>query len=300
MHRFVRALSVAAAAPLLASAVTPAAPAGAAPQAPTPAPRHCLAEFTTTDRAGTLTTVFHDDRRFGTFPLKGTKVSPAPRFVEPMNYEPSAMTVPSMVVTRTGILQSQKHTVVESDGDTPVWRTQAPKRIGHGWASVRDIAIPDDLTAPYFFAVTGDRLNRYTLRVTRAGDVGVRTAPHAATAGFSGVRSLTWTRDTVASGVRADVLLGLRGGELVEYVVPRKTNPRVTTRVLARSGWGGVGTIDAGLCFTDGRDTAVPTSTTPILGRVGRDVRLYVDRDNTDGSGRDIANHGRIGTWPPA
>lgn len=293
----VRVLAVAAATPLV-SAVTVASTT-AAPSA-TPPPRHCLAEFTTTDRAGTITTVFTDDRTFGVFPLTGTRITPAPRFVEPVGIDPTGAEVPTLVVRRDGILQSQKQVAVDSDDDAPRWRSEAPVRIGHGWQAVRDIVVPTDLGAPYVFAVLGDRLNRYTLGSRPNGHLVVRSAPHAATAGFSGVRSLTWTRETVASGVAADVLLGLRGAQLVEYVVPRKVNPRVTTRVLAGSGWGGVNSVDAGMCFTDGRDTALPTRSTPILGRVGRDVRLYVDHDNRDGSARDIANHGRIGTWPPA
>lgn len=289
----VRVLAAVAAMSLGAMAVAP--PAAAAPSAPPP--RHCLAEFTATDRSGTVTTVFTDDNTFGLFPLNGTKIMPAPRFIEPFSPDPTGERIPTLVVTRDGILQSQMHVATPNE---PRWRSETPTRIGHGWASVRDIAVPLDLSAPYLFAVTGDRLNRYTMSTRANGHIVVRSAPHAATAGFSEVRGLTWTRETVASGVPADVLLGLRGAQLVEYVVPRATNPRVTTRVLAGSGWGGVTSIDAGMCFTDGRDTALPTRSTPILGRVGTQVRLYVDRDNRDGSGRDIANHGRIGTWASA
>lgn len=290
-----------------------------APGAAGKLPRTCLAEFTGTNPSGVVTAAVFGEGRFEKVPYAGWTISPAPRFVEPARFgvDGDEATMTSLVVLRDGTLQSVRARVSGVGGvvgpndltpgaravaptaeTTPAWRADKPVRIGHGWNAVRDMALPGTDTAPYLFAVLGTRLNRYTLRADAKNDLVVRTGPHAATAGFGGVRALTWTRETTVRGVRADVLIGLDGARLREYTVPRKVNPRVTTRTLASRGWGGVSHLDAGVCVTGSGAKARVTHETPVLARVGRSVRLYVDRDNRNGSGTDIANHGQVGTWP--
>lgn len=284
---------------LVAGPAIAAAPhADAAPDA-APQPRYCLADFSTRTAAGEVATTYYEDRTIGTWPMKGSSIPAGSRFIEPVviNPDPTSLTVSTLVVARDGALQSITHKAVEPDTEDPTWRSAVPVKIGQGWGAVRDIAAPADLDSPYYFAVLGNRLNRYTLKTQSSGLLTVRNAPHAATAGFGNVRSITWTRATTVGRVSADVLVGLDGGSLVEYIVPRQANPRVTRRVLAQ-GWGGVSEISAGVCLTDDSDEARVKPMTPLLARVRQDVRLYVDRDNRNGTGTDIANFGRIGAWP--
>ncbi len=296
-----RTLSVAAVLAFTSAGLVPAAQ--ATPAAPSAAklPRYCVAEFTVPDSKGAVTSVAYEDGEFLSLPMTGLKVAPGARMVQPVGFDPDPTTprMTSLVITADGLLQSVTSTLKNPGEDNQAWSSAKPVRIGHGWNQVSAVALPGTPDDPYLFAVLGDRLNRYTLGVSNTGTASVRSAPHAATSGFRTVRSLTWTRSTTVRGVAADVLVGLDGSKLVEYTVPRKTNPRVSKRELG-TGWGSVKAISAGLCFTDGRDTAELTRSTPILARVGRDVRLYLDRTNTDGSGRDILNYGRIGAWPAA
>ncbi|GAB49819.1 hypothetical protein [Mobilicoccus pelagius] len=296
-----------------ATAATAGATAAPALAARTPLPRNCLAEYTTTGRDGIVTSLVYADRRFAAAPYAGWRISPAPRFVEPVGFDEtdSSASMVSLVVRPDGVMESVRVTATPVGGvvgtdDTSVptahaattWKAARPVRVGHGWNAVRDIAVPGTEDAPFLFALRGDRLDRYVFGPNAAGDAVVRTGPHAATAGFRSVRSLTWTRETTVRGARADVLVGLDGGRLVEYTVPRTERPRVTKRVLVNRGWGSVSRVDAGACFTSASPQARPTRSVPILGTVGRSIRLYLDRDSRNGSGRDIANYGEVGRRP--
>lgn len=277
-------------------------------------PRHCFAEYTVTGRGGVVTSLTHADREFAAYAYDGWKISPAPRFVEPVGYDVGrrSVTLTSLVARPDGILESVRVHAASTGGATAspglswglanapaaAWKVDPPVRVGRGWHQVRDVAVPGEERAPYLFALLGDRLNRYTVRPDAKGNAIVRTGPHAATAGFAGVRSITWTRQTTVRGVPADVLVGLDGARLVEYTVPRTERPRVITRELVGRGWGAITRVDAGACFTSSSPSARVTRSVPVLGTMGRSVRLYVDRDATDGSGRDIANHGQVGLRP--
>lgn len=281
-------------------------------------PRNCLAEYTTVGGRGIVTSLVWADRSFTAFPYEGWRITPAPRFVEPVGFDESDATasMTSIVARADGVLESVRVTAQAGGADVgsaapeglgwaspPAakdgWVVAKPVRIGHGWQNVRDVAAPGDATAPYLFALLGDRLNRYTYGPDAKRNAVVRNGPHAATAGFRGVRSITWTRQTTVRGVPADVLVGLDGARLVEYTVPRVAKPRVTSRVLGAHGWGAIQRVDAGMCFTSLTSTTPkPTRSIPILGTMGRSVRLYVDRNGHDGSGRDITGYGQVGLRP--
>lgn len=229
--------------------------------------------------------------------LDGTTLPSGTRLVQPIGYDPEDTdnTLRTLAITGDGLLHSVTHTLQRPGAPDQRWRSSDPVRIGHGWAGVRDIAIPSgpNADAPYMFAAVGQRINRYTVRTDNAGNLRVSGAPHAAVSGYGGLRQITWARTTTVRGVTADVLLGLDGARLIEYTVPRVQNPRVHQRVLATSGWGGVRQIHAGNCSFDRR---TPLAMTPVMGVVGTTARLYVQ--DRRGAAPVMLNHGDLGAWP--
>jgi hypothetical protein len=265
----------------------------------------CYAQAIGVTARGVPTTFTYDDGR----------ASSEVRGPDDLGYQPRDVAYPHLVRNGAGRAQPDASTSYwfTLSGDQLREVTEVDRRNARGllssatyethvvrkhWDGVRQISIGHDRDHLYVLTNT-DQLLRYRLS-GKDGNTSVRLADTVGV-GFATIGTFEYARTaTDENGARADFFLATDAdsGALIEVAVPLDDPTAYTRTVLATSGWidlQAVGRTASCLNSTSGR------SYDGIVG-VGTDgqVRLWTDRDATDGLGDDIVPRGVLkGDWKP-
>lgn len=155
-------------------------------------------------------------------------------------------------------------------------------RVGKNWGGIRELTRGD---SGYLYGLTTvGGLVRYSVSVSGA----VRGAGTVATAGWGGVRSLTWSGGGTYAGNKVDGFLALTSsGALMEYLI--RTADRVPRGFTLRSSsWGGIEKLSVGACTNHaGRPIAGLYPDGTLFG--------YYDTNGYDLRGGDLRGIGQVG-----
>lgn len=196
----------------------------------------------------------------------------------------------------SGATTTDFHYAVDSAGR--MWQIQAiftdssaqlrKKVVSSGWSWVRTMTTH----YPYIYAVsTTGHLRR--LSIWNSGGVGsVVTLPGGT--GHKSVNSLSYggyweTGSDGINEVQDDIVFSDTTGRLGAYAIPRKTYSKTSRHIFRTAGWN-LKHVSAGSC-----DSGDPRQLVGI--NAAGEVRVYLDRDQTDQNGSDIAGYGKIATW---
>jgi hypothetical protein len=165
------------------------------------------------------------------------------------------------------------------------------------WEGARQIAIGRNRAYLYVLTNT-DQLLRYRLK--RKDGNTVARYDQVVGFGFGTIGTFEYTRTTTALGASIDVFLATDAdtGALVEFAIPEDDPTSYSRRVLADTGWWDMRSAGrrASCLNPKNGDTYDAIVAVDITGA----VRLWTDRDGTDGDGQDIVEWGVLKpSWKP-